>query len=332
MARLQGAPSKPPKPPQRLRAPLQRTVLWCIAKDMEQTNPPVPHDASHDDAAVIAADGGGSRCRIALVGAGLDLRVELGAANATSDFEGAVHTCREGIAQLAQMAGFTETQIAALPAYFGLAGICDTAQAQRFAQRLPLTHARVEEDRAAAVAGALGLDDGAVMHSGTGSFVALRTRAGLRCVGGWGAALGDEGSAHWVGREILRTALARWDGLIPASALADAVQMRFPGPAGPIMFAQRATTAEIAALAPMLLDHLEDPQTQDILSRAAGYFAATLKTLGWDGQIICPTGGLAPHLAPYLPIGMAKAVRPAQATPLEGAILLARQWATEVAR
>ncbi|CUH81437.1 Glucosamine kinase GspK [Tritonibacter multivorans] len=279
---------------------------------------------------VIAVDGGGSRCRMALVGEGLDLRVELGAANATSDFDGALATCREGLAQLASQAGMPQEDLRPLPAYFGLAGICDADQAQRFAAALPLDHARVEEDRAAAVTGALGLDDGAVMHAGTGSFVALRRGNALHCVGGWGPKLGDEGSAHWVGREILRAGLALSDGLWPASTLGQSVLDRFGGASGAITFASEATPGDIAALAPLLLEHSADPQTQDILTRAASYFADTLTTLGWQGEAICPTGGLASHLGAFLPTPMQAALRPAKAAPLEGAILLARRWAEEL--
>lgn len=285
-----------------------------------------------NDIQVIAVDGGGSRCRMALVGGGFDLRVELGAANATSDFDGALATCGEGLSELATKAGVRLQDLRTLPAYFGLAGICDTDQAQRFAQNLPLDHVRVEEDRAAAVSGALGLGDGAVIHAGTGSFVARRYRGQLRCVGGWGPKLGDEGSAFWAGREVLRAGLALSDGLLSQSTLGQCVLDRFAGATGAILFATRATPGEIAALAPLLLDHKADPQTQDILTRAASYFANTLNTLDWQGEVICPTGGLAPHLGPFLPAPMRDTLRPPEADPIDGAILLARQWAKELAK
>lgn len=276
---------------------------------------------------VLAVDGGGSRCRMTLVGEGLDLRVDLGPANASSDFDGALATCRTGLAQLAT--GLSR-DLRAVPAYFGLAGIVDDAIAARFAAALPLDHVKVEEDRAAAVTGALGLRDGAVIHSGTGSFVALRHQGLLRCAGGWGPKLGDEGSAHWVGREILRAALAATDGLAEPCGLSTAVLDRFGDAGGVIAFASTATSGDIAALAPMLRDHGEDPTTRDILTRAAGYFARTLTALGWRGEVICPTGGLAPHIAPFLPAQMAAQLRPAQAEPLQGAILLAQQFAAQL--
>ena len=49
---------------------------------------------------------------------------------------------------------------------------------------------------------------GVVVNAGTGSFAYGRNQRGqtLRA-GGWGFAIGDEGSAHWIGREAVRTVL-----------------------------------------------------------------------------------------------------------------------------
>ena len=302
-------------------------VPWfcCIAKGMEQDKTPCPRTK------VIAVDGGGSRCRLALVGGDLNHRIELGAANATSDFDGALATCCEGLSKLATKAGMTVQDLRPLPAYFGLAGITNTEQAERFSKHLPLDHVRVEEDRSAAVTGALGLGDGAVIHAGTGSFVARRHNGQLRCVGGWGPKLGDEGSAHWIGREVLRVGLALSDGLLSKSALGQSVLDRFDGATGAILFATGAPPTDIAALAPLLLNHKADPHSQDIMIRAAAYFSDTLKAVGWEDEPICPTGALAPHLGPFLPAAMRNALHPPAAEPIEGAILLARQWAKELA-
>ena len=226
--------------------------------------------------------------------------------------------------------GFLWTICTPCPPISGLPVFVTTTKPSALGRPCPWRTRVSKEDRAAAVTGALGLGDGAVMHAGTGSFVALRRHGQLRCVGGWGPTLGDEGSAHWVGREILRAALALSDRLLPASSLGQSVLDRFGGAAGAITFATAAPPGEIAALAPLLLDHKTDPQTQAILQRASGYFADTLTALGWQGEVICPTGGLAPHLGAYLPADMRSDLRPPAADPIEGAILLARRWAMEI--
>jgi N-acetylglucosamine kinase-like BadF-type ATPase len=53
---------------------------------------------------------------------------------------------------------------------------------------------------------------GVVVNAGTGSFAYGRNQAGqtLRA-GGWGFAIGDEGSAHWIGRQAVSTVLRESD-------------------------------------------------------------------------------------------------------------------------
>jgi N-acetylglucosamine kinase-like BadF-type ATPase len=53
---------------------------------------------------------------------------------------------------------------------------------------------------------------GVVVNAGTGSFAYGRDRRGNTArAGGWGFAIGDEGSAHWIGREAVRAILRESD-------------------------------------------------------------------------------------------------------------------------
>ena len=54
--------------------------------------------------------------------------------------------------------------------------------------------------------------DAIVVSSGTGSFAYGRRRGRSARAGGWGYIFGDEGSAYWIGRELVRRALACYDG------------------------------------------------------------------------------------------------------------------------
>ncbi len=61
---------------------------------------------------------------------------------------------------------------------------------------------------------------GVLIIAGTGSNAIARTSTGQRVnVGGWGPALGDEGSAYWIGQQALRAALRAWDRGEPALLL-----------------------------------------------------------------------------------------------------------------
>lgn len=53
---------------------------------------------------------------------------------------------------------------------------------------------------------------GVIVIAGTGSSAYGRNRQGATTrAGGWGFAIGDEGSAHWVGREAVRATLRKYD-------------------------------------------------------------------------------------------------------------------------
>jgi len=218
-----------------------------------------------------------------------------------------------------------------LPAYLGLAGATDRAICARVEAALPFAHARVEEDRAAALQGALSDADGAIAHCGTGSFFGIRQAGSTRFVGGWGWRLGDEASGFWVGREALAGALVAVDGLRPASPLSDALRARWQSPAGLVAFAGEATPREIGEIAPQVAEAAAqgDALGRDILARGAAHVAKMLDKLGWrPGLAICFTGGLAPVYAAYLPETMRAALVETRAEPIEGAVELARAFAT----
>lgn len=67
-------------------------------------------------------------------------------------------------------------------------------------------------DVALAHLGAFGGGEGVLLLAGTGSMAWARGPEGEARVGGWGDAFGDEGSAHWIGREALALASRVLDG------------------------------------------------------------------------------------------------------------------------
>ncbi|WP_308797658.1 N-acetylglucosamine kinase [Agromyces silvae] len=85
----------------------------------------------------------------------------------------------------------------------------------------------VADDSFTGYLGALGPVTGAVIAAGTGA-VALGVDLPNRVArsDGWGAALGDRGSGHWIGLQAIRGALAQWDGGRPGPLL-DAVTDRW---------------------------------------------------------------------------------------------------------
>ncbi|NLJ86804.1 MAG: hypothetical protein GX322_10230 [Firmicutes bacterium] len=76
----------------------------------------------------------------------------------------------------------------------------------------------------AALAGTTTNQWGLVVLAGTGSFAWLKTQDGrVHSIGGWGAMLGDEGSAHWIGLEGLKAAIRGYDGRGPCTILSESI-------------------------------------------------------------------------------------------------------------
>lgn len=83
---------------------------------------------------------------------------------------------------------------------------------------------RIVSDVAAAFAGGTPEPTGSVLVAGTGAVAAAMVdRRPSRWRDGNGWLLGDEGSGFWIGRQVVRAALAALDGSGPHSALLDAV-------------------------------------------------------------------------------------------------------------
>lgn len=164
----------------------------------------------------LGVDGGGSKTTAIVADAALQVlgRGEAGASN--------YHSVGESTAVANIMAATTQaSESAGVPAQFEAAAFClagvrrepDFArmrprlEALNLASRIVLDH-----DAAAAHCAALGGEPGVVVIAGTGSFAFGVNRAGERFTcGGWGPALGDEGSAYWMVMEAVRLALSHYD-------------------------------------------------------------------------------------------------------------------------
>ncbi|WP_170383512.1 BadF/BadG/BcrA/BcrD ATPase family protein [Ruegeria atlantica] len=286
---------------------------------------------SHDSA-VLAVDGGGTRCRVACEIDGAVHCSETGAANVSTDFDGALKQIRAGLDALSRQVEIKVEDMIGWPAFIGLAGVTDAGIAGRLSDALGLTNARVEDDRPAAVRGALGAQDGLVAHCGTGSFIAVQADGAMRFAGGWGSVLGDEASAQWVGRRALSEALCAYDGTQIGTRLTQSLLTDMGGPAGIVRFAKNASPAQFGALAPQVTSEAKegDRVAVQILQAGSDYIVEIANGLGWQpGRTICLTGGIAGHYATYLPDNMRSAVRPPLGEPLTGALALAKEIRNE---
>ncbi|MGH1412264.1 MAG: BadF/BadG/BcrA/BcrD ATPase family protein [Pelagimonas sp.] len=282
---------------------------------------------------ILAIDGGGTRCRVACEHNGQRFHFESGSCNVTSDLDGSIEQIMRGLKGLARLLHIDLEMFKDTPCYLGLAGVTGPEKAQDVARRLPLTHVRIEEDRAPAARGALGRQNGALIHCGTGSFQAVQHNGRARFAGGWGARLGDEASAQWVGRLALSDTLLVHDGLKQPSDLSQELLTHFESTTGIVAFAAAANAADFGHLAPRVTKAAAkaDPIAQEIMRQGAERLTFALTHLGWTtGMPIMLTGGIAPSFAPYFSADMQAALTPANGTPIDGAISLAHDFRKEI--
>ncbi|WP_201157574.1 BadF/BadG/BcrA/BcrD ATPase family protein [Rhodobaculum claviforme] len=270
----------------------------------------------------LGIDGGGTGCRAVLadprghrLGEG-----RAGPANIVTDPDGALRSILAAAG--AAMAGHCGPH--QVVAVLGLAGAQIDGAAARIAAALPFRHGHVVQDLEIAVAGALGPHDGLVAVVGTGSAFARRQGGVLRTLGGWGLALGDEGSGAWIGRALCAEALRALDGRRALTPLLHRTLADHGGGAGLVAFARTARPAEYAALVPGVLSAAArgDAAAQALRQRAAAEVLDALAALQVDPPLPAVlTGGLGPRLLDSAPDGWVLA--PAAGGPLEGALAMA---------
>jgi glucosamine kinase len=148
-------------------------------------------------------------------------------------------------------------------------------------------------------------------------------------VGGYGGEVSDEAGGQRMGREVLRRALWTFDGRTETTALSTAILERFEwDPAKIVCFAARATPADYAEFAPLVLEYAlaKGSLAVAIVQEAAEAATRIIERLGDVG---CPAisliGGLAEPLMEWLPTDVRRLLSAAQCDPLDGAILIARR-------
>ncbi len=155
------------------------------------------------------------------------------------------------------------------------AAVADALRGHLGGARVAVTH-----DADVALEAAWGSGSGAVLIVGTGSLVFARTLDGapLRA-GGWGLALGDDGSGSALGRLALRAVLAAHDGGPPTALVEHAAEAGLATP-DDVLQALYTDGRPLAAFAPLLLHAAEadDWVATTALAREANALA---QQAGW---------------------------------------------------
>jgi glucosamine kinase len=279
---------------------------------------------------ICGVDGGGTRCRArirradgTLLGEGFG-----GRANLYASVDDSLTSIMEAVRTALGAGGLDTSRVQELSCGLGLAGANVVAAQVALRARLPFATCRIVTDGAAALAGAFGGKDGAIAILGTGAAYMARENGELREVGGWGFHVGDQGSGADLGRLVLRRTLLAHDGVVPKSALTEAVLLRFKAdPLALITFARDATPAEYGALAPLVLDHAEagDSNGKAVLDEALMVVKLSLRSISAQVDRLCLLGGLAARYRPFLESEFGQKLQAPQADAMDGAILLMQE-------
>ena len=273
----------------------------------------------------IGIDGGGSGCRVVVSCGTRMARAEGGPANVATDPAAAEAAIRGALLDaLGQMSlSLDDMQTARIVA--GLAGCRLPGLADTFAMRLPFL-AHVVDDSVTALEGAFGGAQGTLIGLGTGSFCIRHDARGITHQGGWGFALGDEGSAASLGRIALSELLRIEDGRLPKWS-DDPLIDRLQAAVGvhPVLFARDAGPEDFAALAPLVVD-CDSPWAEDLIHyRVYAEILTALRQIGHpEGAAWAMTGGFAAALKPRWAHSMQAGLQDPLGSPLDGALAMAR--------
>jgi glucosamine kinase len=280
----------------------------------------------------LGVDGGATSCRARLCDLDGNLLGEgsSGPANIHSDLAGSLRSINAARNGAFKTAGLNPLNTYQTHAGFGLAGAgvnsaCEGARSgmASFASIV------VDTDAYIAWLGAHQGTDGAIVILGTGSCGLAVVNGRRISVGGWGPEISDEAGGQRMGREALRRALWAFDGRAEKTQLAEKILERFAwDPARVVGFAAKATSAEYAEFAPLVLEcaSVGDPLAVTLVEEAAEAAARIITRLVDVGApAITLIGGLAKPLAPWLPANVRGCLCEPKSDPLAGAILMARQ-------
>lgn len=282
----------------------------------------------------LGIDAGGTHTRARLVsGTGDVLGIgEAGPANTPDGLPQALRAIEDACTQATAAAGLSEAEILSIHAGMGIAGLnrrgfLDGLKTHYF----PFSTTAFASDAAIANLGAHAGEDGAIVTVGTGSVGFARIGDEVSTIGGYGFPVSDEGSGAELGLRAIRRSLWARDGRIPHSPMTEEVLERFHESAAEIVdWTARATPADYAAFAPMVMNHAiqGDPNAELIAQEAARRIEAIIRTfLDRGAPYCCLMGGLAAPLCNWLTPSIRERLREPLGDPLDGAILLARSRA-----
>ncbi|QJR80451.1 hypothetical protein CA267_006520 [Alteromonas pelagimontana] len=276
----------------------------------------------------VGIDGGGTKCRAEVfdenglsLGAGVS-----GPANVARQGDTARNSILQAVTLALTNAGLdAKTELANSAVGAGLAGAnLPSAKAALKNWRHPFAGFSFTSDLHAAMLGAHGGSNGAVLVVGTGSCAAALVESQLYQYGGHGFTIGDKGSGAWMGRQAAIHTLEALDGVAPRGALCEAVCAHYQTNST-IKLVDRlnhAPPADFGELSPAVISLAEqgDKVASAIVITGTDYLTAIArKALAQSPGKLVLVGGVAGAIVPWLAKDVADAIVSAKYGPEWGA-------------
>ena len=287
---------------------------------------------THATDVYLGIDGGGTKCKARLEDAQGNLLAEAiaGPANAAHNLTGSVKAVLEASEKAIAKANIKGLTLNQIHAGIGLAGINIPQVKQAFLKQfLPFASWHITTDLHIACLGAHLGQDGAIVIVGTGSSgVAIHNDQQFE-MGGHGFVVGDKGSGAWLGKMAISHCLETLDGITPNNLLSKQVinLLDCDSAYDLVNLTLEAKPALFASVAPLIF-RLAASQQEDALllvNQAATYINKIChRLLSGNLHRLSLIGGITQPLTPYLDSQLQAIIRPAQATPEQGAILYSK--------
>ncbi len=281
---------------------------------------------------LLGIDGGGTCCRAQLVSfAGEVLgNGRAGPANPLRDPERTRNSILAATELAFNDAGLGRADFAHAIAGIGLAGVNVPAAYETIADwQHPYHSMHLTTDMQIACYGSHGNSEGAVIISGTGCSGYSSIGGTQRIHSAFGFPFGDKGGAAWIGLAALRASFLAYDKLGPSTVLEEDMNTFFD--AAGIGIVEKLASAqpyEYGRLSPLVFAAANngDEVACSIVRDSAGHISTLARSIwGLRPTRLSLVGGLGQTIEPWLATDVQEMLSPALHTPLDGAVLYARE-------
>ena len=279
---------------------------------------------------MIAVDGGGSHCRVAVADeSGVILeRAISGSANIATNFTVARNNIMQAIQSAWQKAGLAQDQLCDAFCVMGLAGANVGDFGRQLTQSLLFKHIEVTDDRPTSVRGVLQGEDGCIAAVGTGTFYFSRIDSIETSIGGWGFMVGDDGGGARLGQNLLRRVIHCHDGFYPHSELTRRILADFnQSPTELVEFASQGDLKQLASLAKEVVEAARQTDSHGLalINETVNSIQMCIDQVGFIPQSpLYMVGGLGTVLLTFMQSKYANSAIQAQGDALSGALLMAQ--------